>query len=105
MAADHEPEQELKTYRGNCHCGGLVFELSAPDITVGMACNCSICSKKGYLGVFPPSGTVDLIKDDGLIRDYTFGNGNLVHKVSQRTRPLERRGPARGMCVGSGRAS
>jgi hypothetical protein len=35
-------------YKGRCHCGGNVFEAQG-DIKDVMACNCSICRRKGSL--------------------------------------------------------
>ena len=38
-----------RTYTGGCHCGRIRFEVIAPaDIEV-IDCNCSMCSKLGYL--------------------------------------------------------
>jgi hypothetical protein len=37
--------------RGSCHCGNVTYRLEAePD--EAMACNCSICRRKGYLLYF-----------------------------------------------------
>ena len=35
-------------YKGSCHCGKVAFEVEG-DVTYAMACNCSICSRKGSL--------------------------------------------------------
>jgi ABC-type uncharacterized transport system substrate-binding protein len=35
-------------YRGSCHCGNIAFEVEGL-IDKAMACNCSICSRKGSL--------------------------------------------------------
>ncbi len=35
-------------YRGGCHCGRVAFEVDG-DIKLVSECNCSICTKKGYL--------------------------------------------------------
>ncbi|KAF9774547.1 hypothetical protein IL306_007433 [Fusarium sp. DS 682] len=70
------------TYRGNCHCGAFVFEIGIPEIKSVMACNCSICTKKGYLLLFP-GGLDDLKIVKGSIEDltnYTFSKGKLHHK-------------------------
>ncbi|EQL01983.1 hypothetical protein G6O67_001196 [Ophiocordyceps sinensis] len=77
-----ETQAPIRTYRGNCHCGDYVYEARLPEITSVHECNCSICRKKGYLGVF--LGVDDdfrVVKgaDDGLV-SYTFGPGKLAHK-------------------------
>lgn len=40
-------------YQGSCHCGKLAFEVEG---TLGgaMACNCSMCQRKGILMWFVP---------------------------------------------------
>ena len=38
----------MKTYRGSCHCGQVKFEIET-DLKIVVACNCSICTKKGVL--------------------------------------------------------
>ncbi|KAI5459314.1 glutathione-dependent formaldehyde-activating enzyme [Mariannaea sp. PMI_226] len=79
MADEQQPK---KTYRGNCHCGAFIYEIDLPEIKAVNDCNCSICSKKGYLWLFP--GGLDSIKivkgsvDE--LTNYTFGKGNLHHK-------------------------
>ena len=41
------------TYKGGCHCGRIGFEVEG-DIEQVVECNCSICSKRGYLLWFVP---------------------------------------------------
>ncbi|KAF4333072.1 glutathione-dependent formaldehyde-activating enzyme [Fusarium beomiforme] len=70
------------TYRGSCHCGAFVFEIGIPEIKSVIVCNCSICTKKGYLLLFP-GGLDDLKIVKGSIEDltnYTFSKGKLHHK-------------------------
>jgi hypothetical protein len=73
--------QELRTYRGNCHCGAFVYEAELPEIKSAMECNCSICHKKGYLWV-DAQAKYEVVKgtDDTLAR-YTSGPKKLVHMV------------------------
>jgi hypothetical protein len=73
--------QELRTYRGNCHCGAFVYEAELPEIKSAMECNCSICHNKGYLWV-SAKAKYEVVKgtDDTLAR-YTWGPKKLVHRV------------------------
>ncbi|KAK3390567.1 Mss4-like protein [Podospora didyma] len=74
-------KQTPRTYRGNCHCGAFVFEVEAPEITSAFACNCSICTKRGYLwGIFTGEDNIKVVKDDGLLVDYYFGPKKTNHK-------------------------
>ncbi len=41
------------SYKGGCHCGRIAFEVDG-EIQELMECNCSICSKRGYLHFFVP---------------------------------------------------
>ncbi len=41
-------------YKGSCHCGNIAFEAEG-ELKLAMACNCSICSKKGSLLWFVPA--------------------------------------------------
>ena len=40
-------------HHGGCHCGRIDFEVEG-DMDAVMECNCSICSKRGYLLAFVP---------------------------------------------------
>ena len=40
-------------YKGSCHCGKFAFEAEG-ELNGAMACNCSICSRKGSLLWFVP---------------------------------------------------
>jgi len=36
-------------HSGSCHCGAVKFGFEGDEITVGLRCTCSICSRKGAL--------------------------------------------------------
>ncbi|KAK7428060.1 hypothetical protein QQZ08_005492 [Neonectria magnoliae] len=75
-------QKPLQTYRGNCHCGAFVYEVNVPKIKTVGDCNCSICSKKGYLSLFPINrDAFKVIKgseDD--LTTYRFHAGKFDHK-------------------------
>ncbi|KAM0328208.1 hypothetical protein ACHAQA_005615 [Verticillium albo-atrum] len=73
---------DLKTYRGNCHCGAFVFEVDLPPLTVVTDCNCTHCHKKGLLGNFPISRDVfRVVKgDESALTTYQFGEKKLEQK-------------------------
>ncbi|KAJ7291439.1 Mss4-like protein [Mycena rebaudengoi] len=79
----------LKTYEGNCHCGAVKFTVSLPPLetTPLHACQCSICTKKGYLFVFATKSALRFAKgagSDGLgggvLRDYEFNDRQMTHR-------------------------
>ncbi|KAL6407092.1 glutathione-dependent formaldehyde-activating enzyme [Ilyonectria robusta] len=75
-------KESTETYRGNCHCGAFVYEIDHPEIKTVKECNCSICSRKGYLWLFPPTRDgfkiVKGAEDD--LTTYKFAGENLHHK-------------------------
>ena len=73
---------EPQTYRGNCHCGAFIFEVNTPEIKRAIVCNCSICSKKGYVWLFLPEDAFTIVRDDGLLTEFICGPHNSTHRVS-----------------------
>lgn len=66
-------------YQGSCHCGHVAFEAEG-EITQLMACNCSICSRKGALLWFVPRETIKLLTPDGNAASYSFGKQAIKHR-------------------------
>ena len=64
--------QTLVTHRGQCHCGRVSYEVDAPAIIEAQACNCSICSMKGFLHMIVPRERFRLLSDPEAITTYTF---------------------------------
>lgn len=65
-------------YKGGCHCGKIAFEVEG-DLTGAMACNCSICSRKGSLLWFVPRDKLRLLTSDEAIGTYTFNKHVIKH--------------------------
>jgi len=65
---------------GSCHCGRISYRLAADAPSEAMACNCSICRRKGYLLAFFPASrlTLETPRDD--IAVYTFGKHVIRHQ-------------------------
>jgi hypothetical protein len=77
-----ETEAPLKTYRGNCHCGAFVYEVTMPEIKKVGECDCSICVKKGYIYEFADKNNFKVVKgSEDELTSYTFGPKTMVHKV------------------------
>jgi hypothetical protein len=36
-------------YEGSCHCGAIKFSYDVEEITQGLRCTCSICTRKGAM--------------------------------------------------------
>lgn len=67
-------------YIGSCHCGAVKYELEAPEELVCQDCNCSICSKSGYLHYIVPKSRFRLLQGDDKLVTYTFDSGVAKHK-------------------------
>ncbi len=71
------------TYQGGCHCGKIAFEVEG-DIEQVMECNCSICSKRGYLLWFVPREHLQLATSEADLATYTFNTGRIKHHFCPR---------------------
>lgn len=67
-----------QTYNGSCHCGAVRFEVETGLESV-MACNCSICSRAGYLLTFVPAGQMKVISGEDALSDYLFNKKQIHH--------------------------
>lgn len=66
-------------HRGSCHCGRVAFEVEgAPQGVV--ACNCSICQRKGVLMWFVPRERFHLRTPDADASSYTFNRHAIRHR-------------------------
>ena len=66
-------------YQGSCHCGKIAFEVDG-ELTGAMACNCSICSRKGSLLWFVPRDKLNLHGAEADIGTYTFNKHVIKHR-------------------------
>lgn len=69
---------EQATYTGGCHCGKVRYEAKTGLDNV-VACNCSICSKSGYLLAFVPERDFRLLSGQGELCDYQFAKRHIHH--------------------------
>jgi len=68
----------LETKTGGCHCGQVRYDVTA-DLSQVMACNCSICMKRGALWTFVPPESFALRAGEGALTDYQFGKKTIHH--------------------------
>lgn len=67
-------------YKGSCHCGAVQYEVEAPENVECQECNCSICSKSGYLHLIVPKSKFKLLSGENNLSTYTFDSGEAKHK-------------------------
>lgn len=67
------------TIRGSCHCGAIAYTAEL-EPTEAIECNCSHCSRKGYLLAFltPDKFTLETPRD--AIAAYTFNTHSIHHQ-------------------------
>jgi hypothetical protein len=70
---------DVVTHTGGCHCGRVRFEVVAPARVSVSDCNCSICSKAGYLHLVVPADRFKLVSGDDVLTTYTFNTGTAKH--------------------------
>jgi hypothetical protein len=66
-------------HKGSCHCGRIAFEVEG-DIKGAVACNCSICQRKGSLLWFVPRDRLRLLTPDDAASTYTFNKHVIRHR-------------------------
>ena len=66
-------------YEGSCHCGKVAFEVEG-ELDGAMACNCSICSRKGSLLWFVPRARMTLRTPEENSRVYEFNKHRIKHR-------------------------
>lgn len=66
-------------HAGGCHCGRVKFEVTAPAEIEAAECNCSICSKSGYLHLIVPKTRFKLVQGSEFLTTYTFNTGVARH--------------------------
>ena len=66
-------------YQGSCHCGHIAFEVEG-TLTGAMACNCSLCQRKGSLMWFVPRERLTLLTPDDNASTYTFNKHVIRHR-------------------------
>ena len=64
---------------GSCHCGRIRFEVQG-ELKSAMECNCSHCSRKGFLLWFVPRAQFTLLKGADSLTQYKFNKHIIAHQ-------------------------
>ncbi|KAI3329883.1 glutathione-dependent formaldehyde-activating, GFA [Ustulina deusta] len=77
-----DPLASSNKYDANCHCGMVRFSVTTQDLKSStiVSCNCSICTKNGYLFVYPKCKDVVFVSGEFHMASYRFGNEKKRHK-------------------------
>jgi hypothetical protein len=74
-----QQNKSLVIHRGGCHCGRVRFEVLAPAEIDASECNCSICSKTGFVHLIVPKSRFKLLQGSEHLSTYTFNTGVARH--------------------------
>ncbi|MCJ1434968.1 hypothetical protein MMC27_004338 [Xylographa pallens] len=69
-------------YEANCHCGAVRYKVLVPrleDFPL-TECNCSICTKNGYINLYPKHDEVVFHQGFDTLKGYHFGSKQKTHK-------------------------
>jgi hypothetical protein len=68
----------MNVYEGGCHCGRVRFRVTT-DNTKVEDCNCSMCTRKGYLHLIVPPQEFQLLQGQEVLETYRFDTGVARH--------------------------
>ncbi len=63
----------------NCHCGKIQIEVEAPADLEIQDCNCSMCTRTGFLHLIVPASRFRLLQGQDDLSCYTFNTGVAKH--------------------------
>ena len=66
-------------YKGSCHCDTVSFEADG-EIKNALACNCSMCSRRGSLLWFVTPDNFRLVTHEHAASTYTFNKHVIKHR-------------------------
>lgn len=72
-------DTETLTAQGGCHCGAVRFQVRFEAPPQLLDCNCSMCSKTGYLHLIVAAGDFTLLSGAEALTDYRFNSGTARH--------------------------
>lgn len=64
---------------GSCHCGAVKFTAQG-EIDQAIECNCSHCSRKGFLLWFVPRDSFAITSGEDNLTTYTFNKHAIQHQ-------------------------
>jgi hypothetical protein len=68
----------IMAYQGSCHCGKATYDVDG-EIGQVIECNCSICTKKGYLLWFVPQTSLHMHSPIEDLSTYLFNKHHIAH--------------------------
>ena len=75
----NEETAKPEAYDGGCHCGAVRFRIRLKD-KQALACNCSICAKKGFINIIVPASDFELLQGADELVSYRFNTKVAEHQ-------------------------
>lgn len=66
-------------FEGGCHCGRVRFRVRIRERRA-LACNCSVCAKKGMINLIVPPEDFELLQGEDALATYRFNTGIAEHR-------------------------
>lgn len=66
-------------FKGSCHCGTISFEVDG-ELKEALACNCSMCQRRGSLLWFVARDKLKLLSGQDAMASYTFNKHVIQHR-------------------------
>ena len=67
------------THTGGCHCGRVRFEVLSPARIEVIECDCSMCTKTGFLHLIVPKSQFKLLSGEDALSNYEFNTRTAKH--------------------------
>jgi len=65
-------------FEGGCHCGRVRFRVRTHSLRA-LDCNCSICTKKGFLHLIVAKDAFEIVSGEDALTTYRFNTGVAKH--------------------------
>jgi hypothetical protein len=72
-------KENAMLYQGSCHCGQVAYTVEG-ELKSALACNCSICARKGSLLWFVPRARFTLRTSEDAAATYLFNKHVIKHR-------------------------
>jgi len=69
--------------QGGCHCGAVRFSVRVGE-QKAVACNCSICAKKGMINIIVEPDDFRLLTGEAMLETYRFNTEQAEHRFCRR---------------------
>ena len=70
---------DIRTLEGGCHCGRVRFRATV-DLDEAVVCNCSMCTKKGFIHLIIAQDRFQLLTGGDDLTVYRFNTGVAKHQ-------------------------